>query len=204
MRPRNLFIVGVALFAIVTGAWLSYRVMSPPPMPRTATVLPAGAELPNFSLIDQDGVAIGRDVFRGQWDLVFFGFTHCPDICPLTLQILATAKQQLAENGQDPLPRIVLVSVDPERDTPELMAQYVAYFGADNLGITGELDELRKLTNGLGIFFEKAAVDGDNYSVNHSAVVLLINPDGQFHAVFGTPHEAANYVHDLPIIMGER
>jgi len=204
MRPRNLFIVGVALFAIVTGAWLSYRVMSPPPMPRTATVLPAGAELPNFSLIDQDGAAIGRDVFRGQWDLVFFGFTHCPDICPLTLQILATAKQQLAENGQDPLPRIVLVSVDPERDTPELMAQYVAYFGADNLGITGELDELRKLTNGLGIFFEKAAVDGDNYSVNHSAVVLLINPDGQFHAVFGTPHEAANYVHDLPIIMGER
>lgn len=203
MSPRNLFIVGVALFAIVTGAWLSYRVMSPPPLPRTATVLPAGAELPDFSLLDQYGATIGRDVFRGQWDLVFFGFTHCPDICPLTLQILAAAKQQLAENGQDPLPRIVLVSVDPERDTPELLAKYVAYFDADSLGITGELDELGKLTKSLGIFFEKVVIDDDNYTVNHSAVVLLINPDGQFHAVFGTPHETANFVHDLPILMSK-
>jgi protein SCO1/2 len=203
MSPRNLFIVGVALFAIVTGAWLSYQVMSPPPVPRTATVLPGSAELPDFSLVDQNGATIGRDVFRGQWDLVFFGFTQCPDICPLTLQILATAKQQLADNGQDPLPRIVLVSVDPERDTPELLARYVAYFDTDSLGITGELDELRKLTNSLGIFFEKVFSDDGNYTVNHSAVVLLINPDGRFHAVFGTPHEAANFVHDLPIIMSK-
>jgi protein SCO1/2 len=203
MSPRNLFIVGVALFAIVTGAWLSYQVMSPPPVPRTATVLPGSAELPDFSLLDQNGATIGRDVFRGQWDLVFFGFTQCPDICPLTLQILATAKQQLADNGQDPLPRIVLVSVDPERDTPELLARYVAYFDTDSLGITGELDELRKLTNSLGIFFEKVFSDDGNYTVNHSAVVLLINPDGRFHAVFGTPHEAANFVHDLPIIMSK-
>jgi protein SCO1/2 len=166
-------------------------------------VLPGSAELPDFSLLDHNGATIGRDVFRGQWDLVFFGFTQCPDICPLTLQILATAKQQLADNGQDPLPRIVLVSVDPERDTPELLARYVAYFDTDSLGITGELDELRKLTNSLGIFFEKVFSDDGNYTVNHSAVVLLINPDGRFHAVFGTPHEAANFVHDLPIIMSK-
>jgi len=204
MNLKNLFIVGVALLAIVTGAWLSYRVMSPAPVPQTATVLPAGAELAEFSLVDQTGAVVGRDIFLGQWDLVFFGFTHCPDICPLTLQTLASAKQQLAAMGQDPLPRIVLVSVDPERDTPELMAQYLDYFGTGNLGITGELDELRKLTNGLGIFFEKESLDDNTYTVNHSAVVLLINPAGEFHAIFGTPHDAANYVHDLPIIMGSR
>ena len=69
------------------------------------------------------------------------------------------------------------------------------------LGAPGELDELRKLTNALGIFFEKSPLDGDDYSVDHSAAVLVINPSGQFHALFGAPHDAANFVHDMPIIM---
>ena len=182
MNPRTLIIAVVAIAAIALGTWTSYRFMSPPPAPRIATVLPAPAELPDFSLLDQDGRPVGRGVFEGQWDLVFFGFTHCPDICPLTLQVLSDARQQLAESGQDPLPRIVLVSVDPERDTPELMASYVAYFGEENLGITGELAEIRKLTDGLGIFFEKAAGQNDNYSVDHSSVVLLLDPTGTMHA----------------------
>jgi len=204
MSPRNSFIASVAIIAIATGAWLSYLVMSPPPTLLTATVLPASGELPEFSLVDQDGAAIGREVFQGHWNLVFFGFTHCPDICPLTLQVLADAKQQLADEGQNPLPRVVLVSVDPERDTPDLLGQYVAYFDADNLGITGDLEELRKLTNGLGIFFEKSNIDDDNYSVDHSAVVLVIDPDGRLSALFGAPHDAANFVHDLPLIMARR
>jgi protein SCO1/2 len=101
------------------------------------------------------------------------------------------------------LPRIVLVSVDPERDTPELMSKYVDYFGDDNLGITGELDEVRKLTKGLGIFFEKTAVVDDAYSVDHSAIVIVLNPRGEFNALFSAPHDAANFVHDLPIIMAQ-
>lgn len=84
------------------------------------------------------------------------------------------------------------------------MKQYVGYFGDDILGITGELAEIRKLTNGLGIFFEKSSLDEDNYSVDHSAVVIVMNPDGQFQALFSAPHEAANFVHDLPIITGSR
>jgi protein SCO1/2 len=135
---------------------------------------------------------------------VFFGFTHCPDICPLTLQVLADARRQLAEMGTEPLPRIVLVSVDPERDTPAKLAQYVSYFGDQNAGITGELDELRKLTGALGIWFEKSSLGGDNYAVDHAAAVLLIGPEGGYRAVFSTPHEAANFVHDLPIIMGSQ
>lgn len=202
MGSRNIFIAIVAVVAIGTGAWLSSLVMAPAALPRTATVLPAPSDLPEFSLVDQNGATIGRDVFRDHWSLVFFGFTHCPDICPLTLQVLANARQQLAEAGQQPLPRIVLVSVDPERDTPEVMKQYVGYFGDDIVGITGELDEIRTLTNGLGIFFEKSRQDGDNYSVDHSAVVILMNPQGQFQALFSAPHEAANFVHDLPIITG--
>jgi len=201
MGPRNVFVAVVAIIAIATGTWLSYQLMSPPPAPQTATMLPAPAELAEFSLVDHNDRAIGREVFAGHWSLVFFGFTHCPDICPLTMRVLADARSQLANLGQDPLPRIVLVSVDPERDTPEIMSQYVGYFGDGNLGITGELEEIRKLTNGLGIFFEKSSVGGDDYSVDHSAVVLVTNPSGQFHALFGAPHDAENLVHDLPIIM---
>ena len=204
MSPKNIFIAIVAVIAIGTGAWLSSRLLLPPPAPQTATVLPAPGELPEFSLLDHKGQAIGRDVFDGHWSLVFFGFTRCPDICPLTLQVLANANMQLADEGRKPLPRIVLVSVDPERDTPEVMQQYVGYFGGDILGITGELEELRKLTGGLGIFFEKAALDGDNYSIDHSAVVLVINPDARLHALFGAPHLAENFVHDLPLIMARR
>lgn len=202
MGSRNIFIAIVAVVAIGTGAWLSSLVMAPAPLPNTATVLPSPSDLPEFSLIDQNGTTIGRDVFRDHWSLVFFGFTHCPDICPLTLQVLANARQQLAEAGQQPLPRIVLVSVDPERDTPEVIKRYVGHFGDDIVGITGEIDEIRKLTNGLGIFFEKSRLEEDNYSVDHSAVVIVTNPAGQFQALFSAPHDTANFVHDLPIITG--
>jgi len=204
MNPRKAFIVLASLAAMTTGAWFSFQLASPPPVPRTATLLPATSELSEFSLLNQHGEAIGRDVFEGQWDLLFFGFTQCPDICPLTLQILANAQQQLADMGQQPLPRIVLVSVDPERDTPEVIGEYVGHFGNDSLGITGSMDEVRKLTNGLGIFFEKSEADEENYSVAHSAVVLVVDPDGRFHSLFGTPHEAENFVHDLRIFMSEQ
>lgn len=204
MGLKNIFIAIVAVVAIGIGGWLSFMLATPPPAPNTATVLPAAAQLDEFSLVNQHGETIGRDVFEGHWNLVFFGFTRCPDICPLTMQVLASAKKQLAEQGQETLPRIVLISVDPERDTPEILEQYVSYYGTDVLGITGELQELRKLTSNLGIYFEKSALSGDNYSVDHSTVVLIINPSGQFHALFGAPHDAANFVHDLPIIMAAR
>lgn len=204
MHWRKTFIAGVAIIAILTGAWLSYQLIKPQPTPRTATILPAPAELPEFSLLDQYGAAIDRNAFKGHWSLVFFGFTQCPDICPLTLQVLSAARQRLLDAGQAPLPRIVLVSVDPERDTPEIIGRYVDYFGDDNIGITGELVELRKLTSGLGIFFEKSAIDGVDYSVDHSAVVIVVNPNGEFHALFGAPHDVETFVHDVPIIMADR
>ena len=202
MKPSKFiaaFIVGAALAA---GVFVALR-MQQPAVPSTAMVLPNPEPLPAFELLDQDGTPIDETVFQGQWDLVFFGFTHCPDICPTTLQVLAAANSELREQGVSPLPRIVLVSVDPERDTPEILARYVAYFGEGNLGITGPLEEIRALTTELGIYFEKQACDGDNYLVDHSAAVLLVDPDGRFAGLFSGPHVVANYVHDLPILMAD-
>lgn len=202
MTPRNI-LVAIGLAAVLAaGIFLGLRTQAPSE-PKYALVLPAPNPVPEFSLVDQHGNPADQTVFEGQWDLVFFGFTHCPDICPTTLQVLSTAKTTLEKRGQSPLPRIVLVSVDPERDSPEIMSQYVDYFGDDNLGITGSLEEVRKLTSGLGIYFEKQSADGDDYVVDHSAAVLVIDPDGGFHALFSGPHVVENYVYDLPIIMGE-
>lgn len=200
MGPKNIIVAFILATALSAGVFLAVR-MNQPAEPKAAFVLPAPSALPDFSLFDQKGAPVSANTFRGHWNLVFFGFTHCPDICPATLQILAAARMALADEGHEPLPRIVLVSVDPERDTPALMGRYVDYFGSGNLGVTGDLDELLKLTSALGIYFEKQPGDDENYAVDHSAAVLVINPDGAFHALFGGPHLVDNYVNDLPIIM---
>ena len=158
----------------------------------------------SFSLFDQDGAPVDRSVFAGQWDLVFFGFTHCPDICPTTMALLGQARRQLSEDGQDPLPRVVLVSVDPERDTPEALGRYVAAFGDGNLGITGELSEIRRLTDGLGVYFEKIATDDESYTVDHWGGVIVIDPQGRFRALFTAPHSVDGFIHDVPLIMAMR
>jgi protein SCO1/2 len=200
MGPKNFIIAIILGTALAAGIFVATRMNKPVELD-TAFVMPLTTALPDFSLLDQSGAPVNADSFRGQWDLVFFGFTNCPDICPTTLQVLASAKRELTDAGVRTLPRIVLVSVDPERDTPEVMGQYVDYFGEDNLGITGELEEINKLTAGLGIYFEKVATEDGNYSVDHSAAVLVINPDGEFSALFSAPHVVASYVHDLPIVM---
>ncbi len=200
MSLKNFFIAILLAVALALGVFVAVR-MQTPAEPRSAFVLPTPTPLPEFALVNQQGEDVTSEAFRDHWSLVFFGFTHCPDICPTTLQILSAARKTLADNGQDPLPRIVLVSVDPERDTPELMARYMGYFGDDNLGITGSLDEVKKLTKGLGIFFAKQPGNEENYSVDHSAAVLVINPEAEFHALFSGTHQVENFVNDVPLIM---
>lgn len=202
MNPRNFLIAIAASVAIAAGAVVAYRPGAS--APAAATVLPAAMALPEFTLIDQYGAALGPDRLRSTWSLMFFGFTHCPDICPATLSVLATAKRELATRGHEPLPRIVLVSVDPERDTPDVLGRYVDNFRADILGITGSIDQLRRLTDGLGIYFAKTAIEGGDYSVDHSAAVLVVNPDAELAAVFGSPHTVENFVRDLPLIQANR
>jgi protein SCO1/2 len=200
MGPKHLLIVLSLALALVAGVFVALRSQMPE-TPVAAMVLPQPDPVPEFSLLDQSGNSIDRSVFAGHWNLVFFGFTHCPDICPTTLQVLAAARTKLAESGQVPLPRIVLVSVDPERDTPDIIGTYVDYFGPGNLGITGSLEEIDRLTSGLGIYYQKQPANGDNYVVDHSAAVLVIDPQGRLSALFGGPHKVENFVHDLPLIM---
>ena len=205
MNPirKNLLII-LTVLALGGGvATVFMQLQGPHQLPLHATVLPTPLPLPEFELLDQSGQQFNRQSLRGGWSLVFFGFTHCPDICPATLQQLAIARGKVmaARNGQEnSFPQIILISVDPERDSVEIMREYVGHFAADIKGVTGSIEELKKLTSVLGIFFDKSTDDGEDYNVAHSAVVLLINPDAEFHALFSAPHNVENFVNDVPLL----
>ena len=193
----------VFLFAAFSGGavFLYLALFGGKAEPAYATVLPITKPLPEFSLTDHEGQPFDRNSLRGDWHVLFFGFTHCPDICPATLQQLSIARERVTSAG-GAFPEIILVSVDPERDPPATMAAYVANFGDGVSGVTGSLDELTKLTGGLGIFFAKSDGSGDAYSVDHSAAVLVIDPDGNWNSVFSAPHTVDRFVSDIPILIG--
>ena len=201
MKTKNFLIAIAAGIALAAGILMAIR-QSEPPVPAYATLYPQPAALADFALIDQDEAAFTSASFAGQWDMVFFGFTSCPDICPATLQKLSMARQELQDAGFEVLPRIVLISVDPERDSPELLGQYVDYFGDGNIGVTGNPDEIASLAKGVGIYYGRVDLDNGDYTMDHSAAVLVTDPDGKLTAVFTGEQSASEYAHDMKIIMG--
>jgi len=162
-----------------------------PPALQQATLLPSPKPVADFQLTDQAGRPFNLDQLKGRWTLAFFGYTHCPDVCPTSMAMLAQVQRQLE---QDPnvaqLPQVVFFSVDPERDTPELLASFVPYFHDSFIGVTGDPDEILKLTRQLGIIYGKTGGSGaDDYLVDHSAAIILFDPAGSFHALFNVPHK---------------
>ena len=148
--------------------------------------------LPALNLLRDDGTAFHLADLRGKWSLLFFGFTHCPDVCPITLAILAEVHTALkkspnyAGSGQ-----VIFVSVDPQRDTPAQLAKYVHYFHKDFIGVTAGEAELKPLTRALGVLFMKVTQGGPDYSIDHSAGVFFIDPAGRLVSVLTPPHTVA-------------
>ncbi|MBT7313290.1 MAG: SCO family protein [Halieaceae bacterium] len=140
----------------------------------------------NFSLIDHAGAPFTADRLEGHWTLLFFGFTHCPDICPTTLSDLAELKQQLQGTEADETV-VVMLSVDPARDTPERLSQYVPYFHPDFLGVTGAFESILSVTQRLNAPFRKVIASDGSYQMEHSANVALMNPRGDYHGFFRAP-----------------
>lgn len=134
-----------------------------------------------FSLVNQDGAAVSEASFLGKPSAWFYGFTHCPDVCPTALAEMSGILDALGPDA-DKL-QVVFVSVDPERDTPEVMKDYVSYFDARITGLTGDLDQVTAMAKDRYIFFEKVPVEGGDYTMEHQASIQLVTADGQF---FGT------------------
>ena len=184
----RILVVALVLLAGAT-VWLS-SFRQNLPAPDVATVLPEPLSLPAVRLTDQRGLDFSTAELVGTFSLMFFGFTHCPDICPLTLQTLANVDAQLRERGFEP-PRVVFVSVDPDRDTPAQIERYLDNFNSDFVGITGSQRALQPLVAALGVTVELHQLPGQEaYNVTHNSTVYLIGPQAELLAVFSAPHDA--------------
>jgi protein SCO1/2 len=159
--------------------------------------LPQSRSLPELSLINQEGQPVAVDQLKDQWSLLFFGYTFCPDICPATLAQLRQLQGQLPPQTLSKL-RIVLVTVDPHRDTPEQLKKYLDYFDAGFVGLTGEQATIQKLANAVSIPFIPADTSKENYTVDHSGNLVLIGPDGKQRGFIRAPINNAKLAAQLP------
>jgi protein SCO1/2 len=160
-------------------------------------LLPQSRSLPELELTNQDGQTVVADQLKDQWSVLFFGYTFCPDICPATLAQLRQLQGQLPAETLSKL-RIVLVTVDPNRDTPEQLKKYLDYFDAGFIGLTAEEATIQKLANAVSIPFIPADTSKENYTVDHSGNLVLIGPDGTQRGFIRAPINNAKLAAQLP------
>ncbi|MEE4145252.1 MAG: SCO family protein [Halieaceae bacterium] len=195
-RGIKLTVLALAVFITIIVAGFVHRIQQP----RIMTVaemqinglylLKTPRNFGEISLQDHRGQVFDNDRLLGKWTLVFFGFTYCPDICPTTMGFLNELMGQLeGTEAQDT--EVVMVTVDPARDTVEQLAGYVPYFNPDFTGVTGDFLDIHRFATALNTPFCKVPGEGENYQVDHSANVVLINPRGDYHGFFKAPLDMA-------------
>lgn len=202
-RLQKTVLVLVAVIAAVIGLTFS-KVLNSPRQADPAqlleagiVLLPQGRPLPPVSLTDQDGQAVAVQSLTGKWSLVFFGYTFCPDICPTTLAQLRQLEDRLPPATRERL-QVVMVSVDPQRDTPAQLKQYLAFFDPAYRGLTGELADIQQLSGALGIPFIPGDTGREDYTVDHSGNLALIGPDGTQRGFVRAPLNVARLAERLP------
>lgn len=203
-RTGRIAVIAIAVLAGAATAWFTMRHDEPTALAQ-ATLFDAPRPLPEFRLVDHAGRPFDRERLRGRWHFLFFGFTHCPDVCPTTLATLAAVRSRLRDLPASVRPGVVLVSVDPARDTPQALANYVPHFDPEFIGVTGDAETISAFTRDLGVAVMIGAPEADGgYTVDHTAALFLIDPDGNWSAVFGTPHSADAIAGDFRAIAAAR
>ncbi|MSP94893.1 MAG: SCO family protein [Alphaproteobacteria bacterium] len=180
-RPPSVAIIPILLLLTVVAAGALWRLGDLRSQQGVQTIESKLVELGGaFALTDQDGMRRTDADFRGKYMLVFFGYTFCPDVCPTTLAVQAEALKILGGQATRIVP--VFITVDPKRDTPEVLKSYLAAFGPDFIGLSGDEAEITQVTKAYRVFYQAHAEEGDNYTVDHSGVVYLMSPEGKFVA----------------------
>jgi protein SCO1 len=199
---KPVLLVILIVVAAAAGAWFASNLRtsdSPVPALKSGTALAQPQPLPSAALISHEGNAVDSARLEGEWSLLFFGFTHCPDVCPTTLTLLGDVRRRMGANA----PRVVLVSVDPERDTPQVMAQYLQGFDPAILGLTGSPQAIATFAAALGVAHRKIPM-GETYMVDHTAALFAIDPQGRRVAVFTPPLDAGQIAGDLALLAASR
>ena len=219
---KNLTRIGIllSLVFLIEGCEQS----SKPPVTESAFILPEAATIVDFELSHDVKGRYSNDNTLGKWSLLFFGYTHCPDVCPTELFMLAEMMRGIEKapsiNGEISkveTPQVVFISVDPNRDTPKNLQQYAAFYHPGFMGVTGEQSMINRLTESIGVFHERVyyydgkqlALDDagsspegaeSSYLINHSASIFLVDPAGKLHAIFTSPHNPETMIRDLAVI----
>jgi protein SCO1 len=208
-RTQKTVFILVAIVALVLGLTVN-RVLSGKGQGDQVALIDAGVILlpqprsvPDLKFTDQDGQPVALDSLKDKWTLLFFGYTFCPDICPTTLAQLRQIKSELPKDAVDKL-RVVLVSVDPNRDTPAQLKTYLGYFDKQFVGLTAPVDSIQKLANAMSIPFIPADTSKPNYTVDHSGNLALLGPDGTQRGFIRAPLNNQKLVAQLPGLVERR
>jgi protein SCO1/2 len=182
--------------ALAAVLWFVATPAQPPrPLPAALNdvLLPEPRPLEDFALTDMNGKPFDLKRLNEGWSFIFFGYTHCPDICPTALTTLRLAAKQLEQGeGNYRDTRFVFISVDPRRDSLAQLKQYVGYFHPDFLAATGDKGQIDTLARQLGaVYMFDGDTDSEDYIVNHSASIVLVDPQGRWVGRFNPPHSAA-------------
>ncbi len=185
-----LSVVAVALLALAVWLWQYSQSMRQLKRNDQFAIKP-------FSLINMDGHRFTNKNLEGRWSLIFFGFTNCPSICPTTLSRLDKAYRMLVEQKTNPMPQIIFISVDPERDGPYTIRQYLANFNKKFIGAMGSKEEINKLTEQFRVVYAKSESDDMDYYISHSGKIMVINPKGSLVATLKPPFDAESIAKDF-------
>ncbi len=212
------FTLPLLLFALVLLSSACDR-SAKPPETEAAFMLPQAATITDFNLSHLEKGTYDIEDALGKWSLLFFGYTHCPDVCPTELFMLAEMMRAIEKDPDavSQLPQVVFVSVDPDRDSLQHLQEYAAFYHPSFVGVTGEQTAIDRLCESVGVFYERVYyLNGrqlildesgevpagleNSYLINHSASIFLVNPAGKLHAIFTSPHDPATMIRDLAAI----
>jgi protein SCO1/2 len=199
LRSTRLSVILVVAVAALAGFWLAHRLDRSMPVLTSGTWLPQPRDPGEFSLLDQNSAQFTAARLKGAPTLVYFGYTHCPDVCPVTLLQLA----QVVKTGVVRNLRVIFISVDPARDTPTQLAQYVHAFDPDFIGLTGSAAMLQTVAQRFGVAYQRVDLPGGDYSMDHSSTIFLMDARGRNVAVFNAPYDVKSLTQDLRLAAGD-
>lgn len=207
---RTLLFALIAALAAGLGLWAGQRMASrdhaaaPSAVPilRTVRLFPKAKTLPAFALTQAGGVRLDAGALKGHWTLVFLGFTHCADVCPTTLTELSQAQKLWAAQPAATRPRLLFVSVDPDRDTPEKLAEYARYFHPDTLTATAPEPALHDFAQAIGMVYMKVPLANGDYDMDHSSSLVLLDPQAREAGLVRPPFKPAEIAADLLQLSG--
>jgi protein SCO1/2 len=203
-KPALIGVWTAFLLIVLWIAWMLRLHLSQPDLANAILYPPAARALPEFSLLDSNNEVFDKNRLAGKWSFLFFGYTRCPDICPLTLQTMQWAADRIRRNGEDDNLSFVFISVDPARDNPGYLKEYVTYFDPEFIGVAGDEAQLSILAAGMDAPYRRIEAEparADSYFMDHSAMIFLISPRAELYAMLPPPHNAETIAADFHTIL---